>query len=98
MALEWTAAPGAARARVRRFRARGEHVAFVPTMGALHEGHLSLVARARRNADRVVASIFVNPLQFNDPKDLRKYPRNFARDRALLARAGVDLVFAPRAF
>jgi len=98
MALEWTAAPGAARARVRSYRARGERVAFVPTMGALHEGHLSLVARARRNADRVVASIFVNPLQFNDPKDLRKYPRNLARDRALLGRAGVDLVFAPRAF
>jgi len=98
MALEWTAAPEAARARVRKYRARGERVAFVPTMGALHEGHLSLVARARRGADRVVASIFVNPLQFTDPKDLKKYPRNLARDRALLARAGVDLVFAPRAF
>jgi len=93
----WTASPGAARARVRAWRARGATVAFVPTMGALHEGHLALVARARRAAVRVVVSVFVNPLQFDDPRDLARYPRDPARDRALLARAGVDLVFAPRA-
>ena len=97
MALSWTASPGVVRARVRAWRARGETVAFVPTMGALHEGHLALVARAKRAADHVVASVFVNPLQFNDPKDLARYPRDFARDRRLLAAAGVDLVFAPRA-
>ena len=97
MALSVTASPKAVRAQVRAWRARGERVAFVPTMGALHEGHLSLVRRARRSGDRVIASVFVNPLQFNDPKDLKAYPRDLAKDRRLLAQAGVDLVFAPRA-
>jgi pantoate--beta-alanine ligase len=72
-------------------------VAFVPTMGAIHAGHLSLVARARRHADRVVASVFVNPLQFGPREDYRRYPRPVRRDRALLRRAGVDLLWEPRA-
>ncbi len=79
-----------------RLRARGERVAFVPTMGALHEGHLSLVRLARRSAARVVVSIFVNPLQFGPHEDYTRYPRPAARDRALLAAEGVDLVWEPR--
>jgi len=79
-----------------RQRARGERVAFVPTMGALHEGHLSLVRLARRSAERVVVSIFVNPLQFGPGEDYRRYPRPMARDRALLAAEGVDLLWEPR--
>ena len=77
-------------------RARGERVAFVPTMGALHEGHLSLVRLARRAAERVVVSIFVNPLQFGPGEDYRRYPRSAARDRAMLAGEGVDLLWEPR--
>jgi pantoate--beta-alanine ligase len=97
MALSVTASPRAVRARIRAWRARGETVAFVPTMGALHEGHLELARRAKRSADRVVASVFVNPLQFNDARDLKAYPRDLAGDRAMLAHEGVELVFAPRA-
>jgi len=78
------------------FRRRGESVAFVPTMGAIHEGHLSLVRLARRSADRVVASIFVNPLQFGPHEDFRRYPRPIRRDRARFAEAGVDLLWEPR--
>jgi len=78
-----------------RLRARGERVAFVPTMGALHEGHLSLVRLARRSAERVVVSVFVNPLQFGPREDYRRYPRPLARDRALLAAERVDLVWEP---
>jgi len=83
------------RSAVARFRGRGETVAFVPTMGALHEGHLSLVRLAHRHADRVVVSIFVNPLQFGPGEDYTRYPRPAARDRALLAREGVDLLWEP---
>ncbi len=70
---------------------------FVPTMGNLHEGHLSLVRVARERADRVVASIFVNPLQFAPQEDYASYPRTLARDTELLAAAGCDFVFAPSA-
>jgi pantoate--beta-alanine ligase len=83
------------RSAVARFRGRGETVAFVPTMGALHEGHLSLVRLAHRHADRVVVSIFVNPLQFGPREDLSSYPRPVRRDRALLAGEHVDLLWEP---
>lgn len=70
-------------------------VALVPTMGALHKGHLSLIKMAQQQADRVVCSIFVNPTQFTDPKDLEKYPRPLAHDIQMLQDAGCDVVFMP---
>ena len=73
----------------------GLRIGFVPTMGALHEGHLSLVRQARTDCDVVVASIFVNPTQFNDARDLAAYPRTEAEDSARLADGGVDMLFAP---
>jgi pantoate--beta-alanine ligase len=76
-------------------RAAGRRVGFVPTMGYLHEGHASLMARARADDDVVVASIFVNPLQFGPSEDLAAYPRDLDRDLALAARHGVDVVFVP---
>jgi pantoate--beta-alanine ligase len=83
------------RAQCRAARRAGQWLAFVPTMGALHEGHLSLVQAARASSQVVVASIFVNPTQFGPNEDLAKYPRSFERDRQLLEREGVDLLFAP---
>jgi pantoate--beta-alanine ligase len=85
----------ALRKEIVAFRKRGETVALVPTMGALHMGHLALVAEARKRCDRVVVSVFVNPTQFGPNEDFARYPRDLAADRKLLAAAGADLVFAP---
>jgi pantoate--beta-alanine ligase len=82
-------------ATVATFRKDGAKVAFVPTMGALHEGHLALVRHAKTRADKVVVSIFVNPLQFAPTEDLERYPRNEAGDIALLQSVGCDLVYLP---
>lgn len=83
------------RAAVAAARAQGRTVGFVPTMGALHEGHLDLVREAGRQADFVVASVFVNPTQFAPHEDLSRYPRQEARDAELLAGAGCALMYAP---
>jgi pantoate--beta-alanine ligase len=78
-------------------RQQGRRIAFVPTMGALHEGHLSLVRKAKKRADRVVVSVFVNPAQFAPAEDFAAYPRNFGRDSALLEREAIDVLFHPAA-
>lgn len=83
------------RQTVRQWQTAGQRVALVPTMGALHEGHLTLVRRAFDAADKVVVSIFVNPKQFSANEDLSRYPRTEEADVALLAAEGTDLVYAP---
>ncbi|MGS0649135.1 pantoate--beta-alanine ligase [Komagataeibacter melomenusus] len=83
------------RGQVRAWKQAGARVGVVPTMGALHEGHLSLVRAARARADRVIATVFVNPIQFDNADDLATYPRTLAQDGQLLAEAGVDLLYAP---
>src|ERR687890_2518992 len=77
-------------------RAAGRRIALVTTMGDLHEGHLALVDEARRRADSVVLSIFVNPLQFGPREDLARYPRDLPRDRTLASGRGVDTLFVPQ--
>ena len=86
-----------ARAFSRRSRSEGERLALVPTMGYLHEGHLSLISAARKGAGRVVVSIFVNPLQFGPSEDLARYPTDFERDARMCEEAGVDAIFRPDA-
>lgn len=93
--MEEFTTPDALRAWVRARRHAGQRVAFVPTMGFLHEGHLSLVDAARSRADVVIMSIFVNPLQFGPTEDLTRYPRDLARDRSLAAARGVAAIFVP---
>jgi len=101
--IRFTLTPGFSMARTRRsleatlegYRKDGRSVALVPTMGYLHEGHLSLVDTARRHADAVVLSIFVNPLQFAPGEDLERYPRDLERDAELAMDRGANLVFAP---
>jgi len=83
------------KAEVAKWREAGETVALVPTMGALHAGHLSLIGIAKNHATRIVASIFVNPAQFGPKEDFKRYPRDEAGDLAKLAQAGVDLVYIP---
>lgn len=87
--------PAAMQTEALKLRAAGRRIAFVPTMGALHAGHMSLVDEARRRGDVVVVSIFVNPTQFGPNEDFSKYPRTLDADAALCAAHGADLVFAP---
>lgn len=83
------------RQQIRRWRQEGKRIALVPTMGNLHDGHMTLVDEARARADVVVVSIFVNPMQFDRPDDLARYPRTLQEDSEKLTRRGVDLVLAP---
>jgi pantoate--beta-alanine ligase len=80
---------------LQQIRNAGKTIGFVPTMGALHQGHISLIKQARQNNDVVVCSIFVNPTQFNDPADLEKYPRPISSDIEKLEQAGCDVLFSP---
>lgn len=89
--------PDGLAARIRAWRQAGETVGVVPTMGALHGGHLSLARAARADGGRVIATLFVNPMQFDNPADLAKYPRTEDSDRALLEPEGVDVLFMPDA-
>jgi pantoate--beta-alanine ligase len=86
-----------ARERIAEARQQGKRIGFVPTMGYLHEGHLSLVDLCRGRAEYTVVSVFVNPTQFGPGEDFERYPRDFERDRSLLEARGVDLLFAPDA-
>ncbi|HEV2270442.1 MAG TPA: pantoate--beta-alanine ligase [Steroidobacteraceae bacterium] len=93
--METVTTIAAVRERVRRWRGEGRRVAFVPTMGNLHAGHVSLIDAARRHGDRFVASTFVNPMQFGPNEDFAHYPRTPAQDSRMLADAGCDLMFMP---
>ena len=88
---------GQLRAMIRGWRQAGETIGVVPTMGALHEGHLSLVRAAKQGCDRVIVTLFVNPRQFNNPEDYAKYPRTELADAAILGPLAVDALFVPDA-
>ncbi len=94
-AIEVIRDPGAMRERAESARRQGQRIAVVPTMGALHEGHCSLVRLARPRGDLVITTVFVNPTQFGAGEDYDRYPRNLERDCALAGEAGTDIVFAP---
>ncbi|MCI0595164.1 MAG: pantoate--beta-alanine ligase, partial [candidate division Zixibacteria bacterium] len=79
----------------RSWQKKGLTVGLVPTMGYLHEGHLALIKRARNDCDRVIVSIFVNPLQFGPAEDFERYPRDLKKDRGLCLKAGADALFVP---
>ena len=87
--------PNKLTAIIKLLKSKGKSVGFVPTMGSLHDGHVSLIKKARKETDIVVLSIFVNPTQFGPKEDYKKYPRNFSRDSAIAKKAGVDIIFAP---
>ena len=93
--METVTTIAAVREHVRRWRGEGLRIAFVPTMGNLHAGHVSLIEMARRHGDRFIASIFVNPMQFGPNEDFAHYPRTPAQDARMLADAGCDLMFMP---
>ncbi len=95
MGLRLVRTINAVRKAVAEARQSGKKIGFVPTMGYLHEGHLSLMRQARKDTDFVVISIFVNPLQFGPQEDFRRYPRDLARDKRLAREVGVDLIFCP---
>jgi pantoate--beta-alanine ligase len=95
--METVTTIAAVRARVREWKSTAKRIAFVPTMGNLHRGHISLIDAARRSAERFVASIFVNPMQFGPNEDFAHYPRTAQQDAAMLSAAGCDLMFMPDA-
>ena len=88
--------PKALKAAVDRLKSRGKKIGFVPTMGYLHAGHLSLIHLAKKQNDTVVASIFVNPAQFGPGEDFNRYPRDLARDQKMLRAAGTDILYLPK--
>ena len=89
--------PTQLRSEIKKLKQQGAKVSFVPTMGNLHQGHLTLVKKGQQHADISVVSIFVNPMQFNNQSDLDNYPKTLAEDCAKLEEAGVDIVFTPSA-
>ncbi len=95
--MEVVTSPREMRTTAEELRRKNSSLGLVPTMGYFHEGHLSLMRRARADCQRVVVSLFVNPTQFGPSEDLGRYPRDFERDRELAAAEGVDIVFAPAA-
>lgn len=95
--MEVVTSPREMRTEAEELRRKNSSLGLVPTMGYFHEGHLSLMRRARADCQRVVVSVFVNPTQFGPSEDLGRYPRDFERDRELAAAEGVDIVFAPAA-
>ncbi len=95
--LETARTVAALRRRIGEWRGAGQRIGLVPTMGAIHDGHIALMAAARNACDRVVVSLFVNPTQFGPAEDYSGYPRDEARDAALIADAGADLLYAPGA-